>query len=148
MIQEFPDVSWIAAHMGGAPENPDHLEKLLGLYPNLSFDTSATKWQVREMSLHSQQMKRLICRYPDRFLFGSDLVTRPGLSRDHYVSRYWCQRTLLESDWRGQSPIDSGRAQFAGRGAGVGLSRQRAAALAVMSGGIGGCRCRLNSPRS
>jgi len=106
MIQEFPDVSWIAAHMGGDPENPDHLEKLLGLYPNLSFDTSATKWQVREMSLHSQQMKRLICRYPDRFLFGSDLVTRPGLSRDHYVSRYWCQRTLLESDWRGQSPIE------------------------------------------
>jgi hypothetical protein len=48
----------------------------------------------------------LICRYPDRFLFGSDLVTRPGLARDHYVSRYWCQRTLLESGWRGQSPIE------------------------------------------
>ena len=106
LIQEFPDVSWIAAHMGGDPENPDHLEKLLELYPNLFFDTSATKWQVREMSLRSQQMKRLVCRYPDRFLFGSDLVTRPALSRDHYVSRYWCQRTLLESDWRGQSPIE------------------------------------------
>ena len=79
MIEEFPDVSFIAAHMGGDPENPDCLEELLGLYPNLSFDTSATKWQVREVSLRSHQMKRLICRYPDRFLFGSDLVTRPGL---------------------------------------------------------------------
>ncbi len=106
MIQEFPDVRWIAAHMGGDPENPAHLEELLELYPNLSFDTSATRWQIREMSLHSQQMKRLICRYSDRFLFGSDLVTRPGLARDHYVSRYWCQRTLLESEWQGQSPIE------------------------------------------
>ena len=92
--------------MGVDPENPDCLEELLDLYANLSFDTSATKWQVREMSLRSQRMKRLVCRYPDRFLFGSDLVTRPGLVREHYVSRYWCQRTLLESDWRGQSPIE------------------------------------------
>ena len=106
LIQEFPDMSWIAAHMGGDPENPDHLEKLLDLYPNLHFDTSATKWQVREMSRHCEQMKRLIRRYPDRFLFGSDLVTRPGLCRDHYISRYWCQRTLLESNWQGQSPIE------------------------------------------
>jgi predicted TIM-barrel fold metal-dependent hydrolase len=106
LIQEFPNMTWIAAHMGGDPENPDCLEELLGFYPNLYFDTSATKWQVREMSLRSRRMTRLICRYPDRFLFGSDLVTRPGLARDHYVSRYWCQRTLLESDWRGQSPIE------------------------------------------
>ena len=106
LIQEFPNIRWIAAHMGGDPENPDCLEELLDLYPNLFFDTSATKWQVREMSLRAQRMKRLVCRYPDRFLFGSDLVTRPGLAREHYVSRYWCQRTLLESDWRGQSPIE------------------------------------------
>ena len=51
LIQEFPNIRWIAAHMGGDPENPDCLEELLDLYPNLFFDTSATKWQVREMSL-------------------------------------------------------------------------------------------------
>jgi hypothetical protein len=27
------------------------------------------------------------------------------LPRDHYVSRYWCQRTLWESAWEGRSPI-------------------------------------------
>jgi hypothetical protein len=27
------------------------------------------------------------------------------LPRDHYHSRYWCQRTLWESDWEGRSPI-------------------------------------------
>ena len=50
-------------------------------------------------------MRGLLCRHPGRFLFGSDLVTRHGLVRDHYVSRYWCQRTLWESGWEGPSPI-------------------------------------------
>jgi hypothetical protein len=38
-------------------------------------------------------------------LFGSDLVPRPALDREHYVSRYWCERSLWESDWEGPSPI-------------------------------------------
>src|SRR5204862_66075 len=60
---------------------------------------------VREVSAHRDEVRGVICRHPDRFLFGSDLVTRHGLPRDHYVSRYWCQRTLWESGWTGRSPI-------------------------------------------
>jgi hypothetical protein len=105
MLELFPDLTWIAAHMGGDPEHADHLEELLQRYPNLYFDTSATKWQVREVSAHRDAIRSLIVRHPTRFLFGSDLVTRPGLPREHYVSRYWCQRTLWESAWEGPSPI-------------------------------------------
>ncbi|HWG41522.1 MAG TPA: amidohydrolase family protein [Gemmataceae bacterium] len=105
MMEMFPDLTWIAAHMGGDPEHADHLQALLERYPNLYFDTSATKWQVREVSAHRDAIRSLICRHPTRFLFGSDLVTRPGLLREHYVSRYWCQRTLWESAWEGPSPI-------------------------------------------
>lgn len=105
MLQMFPDVTWIGAHMGGDAEHPDHLEALLTKYPQLRFDTSATKWQVREVSKRRDAIRDLMCRFPDRFLFGSDLVTRHGLEREHYVSRYWCQRTLWESDWEGRSPI-------------------------------------------
>jgi hypothetical protein len=105
MLEAFPDITWVGAHMGGDPEHPDHLEALLERYPHLHFDTSATKWQVREVSPRAEAVRGLVCRHPDRFLFGSDLVTRPGLPREHYVSRYWCQRTLWESDWEGQSPI-------------------------------------------
>src|SRR5213079_3186913 len=93
------------AHMGGDVEHPDHLEALLEKYPNLYFDTSATKWVVREASRHPAAVRGLICRHPERFFFGSDLVTRHFLVREHYVSRYWCQRTLWESDWQGPSPI-------------------------------------------
>jgi predicted TIM-barrel fold metal-dependent hydrolase len=105
LLEEFPDLSWIGAHMGGDPEHPDHLEALLERYPNFHLDTSATKWQVREVSPRAEAIRDLVCRYPDRFLFGSDLVTRHHLEREHYVSRYWCQRTLWESDWEGPSPI-------------------------------------------
>ncbi len=105
MLEEFPDLIWIGAHMGGDVEHPDHLEELLARYPHLYFDTSATKWQVREASARRDAVRSLMCRYPERFLFGSDLVTRDGLPREHYVSRYWCQRSLWESDWEGRSPI-------------------------------------------
>jgi predicted TIM-barrel fold metal-dependent hydrolase len=105
MLELFPDLTWIGAHMGGDPEHPEHLEALLERYPHLYFDTSATKWQVREVSQHREAVRALILKYPGRFLFGSDLVTRHHLVRDHYASRYWCQRTLWESSWEGRSPI-------------------------------------------
>jgi predicted TIM-barrel fold metal-dependent hydrolase len=105
LLELFPDLTWIAAHMGGDPEHADHLQELLERYPHLNLDTSATKWQVREVSAHAAAIRDLVCRHPQRFLFGSDLVTRHGIPRDHYVSRYWCQRTLWESSWEGRSPI-------------------------------------------
>lgn len=105
MLEMFPDLTWIGAHMGGDSEHPDHLEALLERYPHLRLDTSATKWQVREVSPRREAIRSLMVRYPDRFLFGSDLVTRHPLPREHYVSRYWCQRTLWESAWEGHSPI-------------------------------------------
>ncbi|OWK37458.1 amidohydrolase family protein [Fimbriiglobus ruber] len=105
MIRLFPEMTWIGAHMGGDPEHPDHLEQLLEEFPQLHFDTSATKWQVREVSRHRDAVRSLVCRHPDRFLFGSDLVTAHTHVREHYVSRYWCQRTLWESAWTGPSPI-------------------------------------------
>ncbi len=105
MIELFPDLTWIGAHLGGDPEHPDHLEALLVEFPQLHFDTSATKWQVREVSRRRDAIRSLVCRHPERFLFGSDLVTGHTLPREHYVSRYWCQRTLWESAWTGPSPI-------------------------------------------
>jgi hypothetical protein len=105
MLETFPEAAWIGAHMGGDPEHPDHLEELFEKYPNFYVDTSATKWQVREVSPRAEAIRSLVCRHPTRFLFGVDLVTRHHLTREHYVSRYWCQRTLWESEWQGRSPI-------------------------------------------
>jgi predicted TIM-barrel fold metal-dependent hydrolase len=105
MMNLFPDLIWIGAHMGGDSEHPDHLQALLEEYPQFYIDTSATKWQVREVSPRADAHRALVTKFPDRFLFGTDLVTRHHLEREHYLSRYWCQRTLWESTWSGPSPI-------------------------------------------
>jgi predicted TIM-barrel fold metal-dependent hydrolase len=105
LMQMFPDLYWIGAHMAGDAEHPEHLQALLENYPNFHIDTSATKWVVREVSPRAEAIRALVCRFPERFLFGTDLVTRHPLQREHYVSRYWCQRTLWESTWQGPSPI-------------------------------------------
>ena len=97
MLEMFPDMTWIAAHMGGDVEHPDHLEALLEKHPNLYFDTSATKWQVREASRHPEAVRALICKYPERFFFGSDLVTR-----HHLEPRALCQSLLVPADALGE----------------------------------------------
>lgn len=149
LLEGFPDLTFVGAHMGGWPERPEFLDAMLERYPNLRFDTSATKWIVREVSPRREAIRALIERWPGRFLFGSDLVTRHHLTREHYVSRYWCQRTLWESEWTGPSPITD--PDHAGPGptptlAGVSLGEEilkrfclgNARALLGLSGAAGG----------
>ncbi|MDX2132232.1 MAG: hypothetical protein SFY69_09280 [Planctomycetota bacterium] len=119
---------WIAAHMGGWPEDLAFLSTLLESHPNLYLDTSATKWIVREISLHPAPAAReFFQRWRGRILFGSDVVTTdehlapkppdpknhpmadladsPAAAFDLYASRYWALRTLWETDYDAESPI-------------------------------------------
>jgi hypothetical protein len=117
---------WIAAHMGGWPEDLAFLSTLLDRHPNLHLDTSACKWMVRELSRHRRDdLVAFLMRYRGRILFGSDIVSadehltarkdddreiyhRANSQReafDLYASRYWALRTLLETDYDGESPI-------------------------------------------
>ena len=105
-LDEFGDVPWIAAHMGGWPEDLDFLQQLLDRHDNLYLDTSATKWMVRELSKHPDELADFLARNPGRVMFGSDIVaTTENRDFDLYASRYWSLRTLLETDYQGQSPI-------------------------------------------
>lgn len=119
------DTPFIAAHMGGWPEDLDFLSSLLAQHSHLYLDTSATKWMVRELSKHpSVELIKFFKRWNGRLLFGSDIVTSnnhlnpatdekpnagPAHSRqeafDLYASRYWALRTLLETNSVGESPI-------------------------------------------
>ncbi len=122
-LEEFP-VPWMAAHMGGWPEDLDRLDTLLERYDHLHLDTSATKWMVRTLSTHDQQrVEQFFTRWQGRLLFGSDIVAvgehlhaggdggRADQSVsaeeafDLYASRYWALRTMFERDWQGESPI-------------------------------------------
>src|SRR5690606_38233557 len=67
---------WIAAHMGGWPEDLALLTDLLNRHDNLYLDTSATKWIVREVSKHSRdELIAFLTRFKGRIMFGSDIVT-------------------------------------------------------------------------
>lgn len=118
-------VPWIAAHLGGWPEDLGFLTGLLDRHPNLHLDASATKWMVREVSRHDREaVLDFLHRFQGRILFGSDIVTTddhlapaegksemaakasaPEDAFDLYASRYWALRTLWETDHVGPSPI-------------------------------------------
>lgn len=125
MLDRFSN-PWIAAHMGGWPEDLDFLDGLLDRHPNLHLDTSAMKWQVRELSRHPRQrVVEFFTRWRKRILFGSDIVVtedhlrsrKAGTSPmgdladsaesawDLYASRYWCLRALFETAYDGESPV-------------------------------------------
>lgn len=116
---------WIAAHMGGWPENLEFLDGLLTRHANLYLDTSAAKWMIREISKHSRaDLIAFFQKFRGRIMFGSDIVTMDEHLAAHehkmemaakantreqafdlYASRYWALRKLWETDYRGESPI-------------------------------------------
>ena len=116
---------WIAAHMGGFPEDLGFLDRLLEAHPNLHLDTSATKWMVRELGRHPRdEVVSFLTKWRGRVLFGTDTVTtdehlRPGdkqsemgrkaasreSAHDLYASRYWALRMMWEGEGETPSPI-------------------------------------------
>ncbi len=124
LLDRFPG-PWIAAHLGGWPEDLEFLSGLLDRHRNLHLDTSAAKWMVRELSRHERgALLAFFHRYRGRILFGSDIVAAdehlvpgdkeleihrragsPDEAFDLYASRYWVLRTLFETGHSGASPI-------------------------------------------
>ncbi len=126
MLERFGQ-PWIAAHMGGWPEDLDFLDGLLDRHSNLYLDTSATKWVVRALGQHATaRVVRFFERWRGRVLFGSDIVTMDAHlaagsggsigtkgeqssteaeAFDLYASRYWALRTMFETDYVCESPV-------------------------------------------
>jgi predicted TIM-barrel fold metal-dependent hydrolase len=124
MLDRFTQ-PWIAAHMGGWPENLEFLNGLLERHPNLHLDTSAAKWMIREVSkIPRDELVDFLRRFKGRIMFGSDIVTMDEhlanaenkmemaakasnreQAFDLYASRYWGLRRMWESDAEGESPI-------------------------------------------
>jgi hypothetical protein len=127
MVDRFPR-PWIAAHMGGWPEDLVFLDGMLSRHSNLHLDTSATKWVVRALGGHApQETHDFFVKWQERILFGSDIVTledhmqprtapqpsspmsdlatNPEEAFELYASRYWALRTMFETKYDGLSPI-------------------------------------------
>lgn len=147
---------WLAAHMGGFPEDLGFLDGLLTRHPNLYLDTSATKWVVRELSRHPREKVRdFFLKWQGRILFGSDIVTvdehltptkeeagkpkhpmadladSPASAFDLYASRYLALRLLFETDYEGESGIADPDLLMVNPGLGNGLHAPRLRGIAL-----------------
>jgi predicted TIM-barrel fold metal-dependent hydrolase len=111
----------IGAHFGGSIEDTGRLTRLLERYPHYMLDSSATKWIVRGVAAQPEAVRELLLRFPDRVLFGSDLVTDGKYDFDHYASRWWAHMIMWETAHRGESPIDDPDADGPPRLVGVDL---------------------------
>ncbi len=108
LLDDYADCTWIGAHMGGNPEDLDALQGLLDRHPNYVVDTSACKWQVRELSKHPRKFADFCKKNTGRVLFGTDIVASEQMDLcgfDLFASRYWALRTLIETSYDGPSPI-------------------------------------------
>jgi len=106
LLDEYSDVTWIGAHVGGWPEDLAFVQGMLDRHPNYVLDTSAAKWQVRELSKQPDAFRAFCEQNAGRVLFGTDIVANDSnLDFDLYASRYWALRTLMETDYDGPSPI-------------------------------------------
>lgn len=124
MLEAY-DVQWIAAHMGGSPEDLPFLDELLERHDNLHLDTSACKWMVRTLgSQTTHDTQAFFTKWRGRIFFGSDILTMDehleestegneygkkasGAEQafDLYASRYWSLRSMLERTGTFESPI-------------------------------------------
>jgi hypothetical protein len=125
MLDRFTS-PWIAAHMGGWPEDLGFLDGMLTRHPNLHLDTSATKWVVRALGSRDAATTRAFFeKWSGRLFFGSDIVVQedhlrpqkqgvspmsdladsPEAAFDLYASRYWALRAMFETDREMVSPI-------------------------------------------
>ncbi len=105
-LAQYPTVHFLAAHMAGHPEDLNHLSYLLDRYPNLSLDTSATRWMVRELGRQPEAARAFFTRYAGRLLFGTDQVVRDESEPERYTVRYWIHQMFWETDLVCELPID------------------------------------------
>ncbi|MFW9780359.1 MAG: amidohydrolase family protein [Candidatus Heimdallarchaeota archaeon] len=114
LLEKFPKITMISAHLGCLPEDLPRLGELLDKHPRLFVDTASTRWMIRELGKNVMKSKEWLEKYQDRVLFGSDLGNfefnlKFFLSkhrREYYWgSRYWAQRLFWETSHKAPLPF-------------------------------------------
>jgi predicted TIM-barrel fold metal-dependent hydrolase len=70
LVAGNPATTFIAAHVAGAAEDLDRVERMLAACPNLYVDIAA---RVAELGRQPRRARELMLRHPERVLFGTDL---------------------------------------------------------------------------
>jgi predicted TIM-barrel fold metal-dependent hydrolase len=81
VIARHPKTTFVAAHVGECGENLGRAAKLLETYPNTLLDISA---RASELGRQPYTSRALFLKFPDRILFGSDLVPEESMYRLYF----------------------------------------------------------------
>ncbi|MCS6856442.1 MAG: amidohydrolase family protein [Sandaracinaceae bacterium] len=76
-VARHPNTTFVGAHFGNAPEEPERVARMLERYPNLVIETAA---RVPEIGRHDpQKIRDIFIRFADRIMFGTDFqIGRDG----------------------------------------------------------------------
>jgi hypothetical protein len=80
LVAAHPRTTFIGAHVGCYAEDLEWVERMLSSYPNFHIDIAA---RIAELGRQPQATRRLVLRYPDRVLFGTDIF--PPTSEDYAI---------------------------------------------------------------
>jgi predicted TIM-barrel fold metal-dependent hydrolase len=81
VIARHPQTKFVAAHVAESGENLARAVDLLETYPNVSIDISA---RASELGRQPYSARELFLKYPDRILFGADLLPDEQMYRLYY----------------------------------------------------------------
>jgi len=81
VIARHPKTTFVAAHVAESGENLARVSQLLETYPNLYIDISA---RASELGRQPYSARSLFLRFPDRILFGSDLIPDESMYRLYF----------------------------------------------------------------
>jgi predicted TIM-barrel fold metal-dependent hydrolase len=76
-----PKTTFVGAHVGESPEHLEFVQRMLDQYPNVMIDMSA---RTPELGRQPYTARKFFLQFPDRILFGTDLLPEISMYRLHY----------------------------------------------------------------
>ncbi len=81
VFARHPETTFVAAHVAEHPENLAYVRALLDRFPNVHVDIGA---RTAELGRQPFTARQFFLDYPDRILFGTDLIPEVPMYRLHY----------------------------------------------------------------
>jgi len=81
VFARHPGTTFVAAHVAEHPEDLAQVSQLLNTYPNVHVDIAA---RCAELGRQPYTAREFFLRYPNRILFGTDLIPDTEMYRLHY----------------------------------------------------------------
>ncbi len=101
ILEWYPKLKVIGAHMASQPENLKQLDQWLDMYPNFYVDTGSAKWMVREFGYKKNEVIEFFKKHQNRIMFGTDFVAGRGDREPipgYYINRFLSFQALFETN--------------------------------------------------